>query len=348
MSNTALAITEIITSGSSMTELQSDIDLSDLPSHSVASVKASLGQVRMSQQRLGRELLYMIQHLVWIKDILGDRFNAFVQAELNIPSRTLSRYFSIQKVLEAHFSDDGKVNLVQASQFSQNALCLLSSTTNDEVMTELREMADKGQAINEAMVTKVLNEHDTDYKAQLASTQAEADAARREADRLKQRSDAETLRFERVLANNEEQLRRSELERAALAETVQKLEKEAVQVIEKTVEVEVVPPGFTTVVDAVNATNVLLEEAKKKHAAVEEEIKEIKATSATLKQSIAELEGGAEEFIKLKQQLDSIIVKYPSALLSAMSDIDGNIKKVIKGLGLSFVELGNQLTSATN
>lgn len=335
---TNIAISEPSAVPSFNNNLTSGIDLSEFSHQQVMEIQLYVGQFRMSQQRLGKELLYMTQQLVWLQEILKEKFQQFAYIELKIQPRTLRRYLSVNKVLRAKFMTDGEINYVQASQFTQNALVLLSPETDEEVMTELRAMADKGVKIDEQAVRKLLESQNQDYEARLASTQAEADAAIKELEAIKTQRELEVARLERKLSSNEELLRRAAENKAALEEENAKLQKSTTTV--EIQEVEVVPAGYKSTMEAVN-------EAKRALADANAQVEQLKKRSEEIKASIAELECGADEVMKLKSQVDTLLTKYPVSRLKALSSADGNIQALIAGLGHSMIEMGRQLTTAT-
>lgn len=323
-------------------------DLADLSDQQIASLSVCVTQFRLSQQRLGHELFALASTLVRMKDILGSRFGKFVEDELNISVRTANRYLHIHTVLQTHFSSNGLINVAQASQLTQNALRLLSPDTPEDVIGEIRELADKGgKKIDEATIRQILESRERDLEAALASAQAEQLATVEELKKARSQSELHQARMQNELDKSEELLRRAALQRDALEAEIEELQKKATIVTEKEVIKEVPPAGYSSAIDAVNAANQMLVEAQTKKKKLEDEIAAANRRHEELKAQVAELEAGEAEFLKLKGMLEDVLVKYPLARLKAMTAIDSNIKNVMHGIGQTMAELGQQLQLAS-
>lgn len=147
--------------------------LADLSSDSLIRLRMSVSEFRSSGRRLIGELYVMTQQLCVMQEILGDNFRSFVQSELDLGNRMISRYMHINKVLKTHFSHNGQVDLSEANAFTQRALALLSPTTDSHVVDELRVIASQGKNIDHHVVMEAMNKAEADAVAQLASAQAD-------------------------------------------------------------------------------------------------------------------------------------------------------------------------------
>jgi len=85
----------------------------NLSSEDYLRLRMSVSEFRSSGRRLIGELFVMTQQLCVMRDILGDRFRAFVEVELGLSPRMISRYMHMNKVLNTHFTVDGRVDLKQ-------------------------------------------------------------------------------------------------------------------------------------------------------------------------------------------------------------------------------------------
>ena len=320
------------------------LDLSDLSSDSQLRLRMSVAEFRSSGRRLIGELYVMTQQLCVMRDILGDRFRVYVEAELGLAPRMISRYMHINKVLTTHFSVNGQIDLGEANAFTQRALALLSPTTDSNVVDELRELASKGMSIDHNVVMEVMNKSEADAVTQLASSQADLTAKTRQLEELSQQREVERSRSQRELDSQAEMLRRNEQRRKDLEEELVKLRSQETQV--QFQDREVVPPGFTSVEEAIAAKTRQLDELVDKRDTVSTAIDSLTKQQLKLQDAVQQSSATASQFLAMKEQADILIAQFPIALLKSLSTKDLAVKAAIATLGETFVLFGKQLTNA--
>jgi cell division protein FtsB len=320
------------------------LDLSDLSSETLMRLRMSVSEFRSSGRRLIGELYVMTQQLCIMRDILGERFRTFVDAELGLAPRMISRYMHINKVLNTHFSVDGQIDLNEANAFTQRALALLSPSTDTQVVEELRELASQGTTIDHNVVMNALNQAEADAVAQLASTQADLTAKTRQLAEMAQQREVERARNQREVESQAEMLRRAEQRRNDLEEEITKLRSQETQV--RFEEKEVVPAGYASVEEAISAKTRELESLVGEREAVSAEISTLTEQQKKLQDAVQQTSASASQFLAMKEQADTLIAQFPIALLKSLSEKDPTVKAAIASLGETFVLFGQQLAKA--
>ena len=320
------------------------LDLNDLSSDSLIRLRMSVSEFRSAGRRLVGELFVMTTQLCVMRDILGDRFRPFVERELDLSPRTISRYMHMHKVLTTHFMVEGRVNLDEANAFTQRALALLSPTTDNQVVMDLRELASKGQHIDEKLVLEVMSKAEEDAVTKLASTQAELTALTRDLDNVRQAREVERAKSQRELASQTEMLRRGEQRSKDLEEEIEKLRTQTTQV--RFEEKEVVPAGYASVEEAIAAKTGELATLAGERDAISTEIQSLTERQSQLRQAVEQTNVSTAQFVAMKDQADALIAQFPIALLKSLSEKDPTVKAAIKSLGQTMVLFGEQLAKA--
>jgi hypothetical protein len=332
---------------SDTTALRSDLstlDLGDLSIDDQTRLRMSVSEFRSAGRRLIGELYVMTQQLCVMRDILGECFRSFVDAELGLGPRMISRYMHINKVLTTHFTVGGQVDLNAANAFTQRALALLSPSTDTQVIDELRVLASNGTTIDHNVVLDALNKAETDVVAQLASTQADLTTKTRELADLAQQREVERARNQREVDSQAELLRRAEQRRTDLEDEIAKLRAQETQI--KFEEKPVVPPGYASVEAAIKAKSLELESLATQRESVVADIDSLAEKHKKLQEAVQQTSTGASQFMAMREQADALIAQFPIALLKSLSDKDPAVKSAITSLGETFVLFGQQLSKA--
>lgn len=319
-------------------------DLGELTGDDQMRLRMSVSEFRSSGRRLIGELFVMTQQLCVMRDILGERFRSFVEAELGLAPRMISRYMHINKVLNTHFTVDGQVDLSEANAFTQRALALLSPSTDTQVVEELRELASQGATIDHNVVINALNQAEADAVTQLASAQADLTTKSRQLADLAQQREIERARNQREGESQAELLRRAEQRRSDLEDEIAKLRSQATQI--QFEDKEIVPAGYATVEEAIAAKNRELESLASRRDAVAAEIGSLNAQQKKLQDAVQETSASASQFLAMKEQADLLIAGFPIALLKSLSAKDPAVKTAIASLGQTFAIFGQQLLKA--
>lgn len=322
----------------------SSVDFADLSPEHITSLRFCVGQFRINQNRMLEGYFACAGLLLQIKEIVGDQFTKFAQTELGLPLRTIQRYMKVNQAALSHFSEDGQINVKEVSMFTQSALLLLSPETDDEIIFEIKALLNQGEKINEATVQKIIARRDADLEAQIVAAQAETAFANKELKTVTDRSEILSARLQNQLSKQEEQVRRLTEQRAALEEEIQVIRAQETVVTEK--EVEVVPAGFKSALEATEAAQKQLALAVEKKDKIEAEIVAAEKKRTSILEDVSVIETGNEEVLKIKSQIDEIILKYPTALLRAVSDASPSAKTALESAADALIFLGNQLRGA--
>jgi len=319
-------------------------DLSDLSGDDAVRLRMCVSEFRSSGRRLIGELYVMTQQLCFMRDILGDRFRAYVQSELDLAPRMISRYMHINKVLNTHFTVDGQIASDVANAFTQRALALLSPTTDTDVVQELRELASQGKSIDHNVVMDAMNRAEADAVAQLASAQADLTAKSRQLADLQQQREIEQARNQRETDSQSEMLRRGEQRRKDLEDEIHKLRSQETEV--RYEPKEIVPAGYASVEEAISAKTRDLASLDTERTAVSADIETLTEQRKKLQDVLQQTNAGVAQFLVMKEQADSLIAQFPIALLKSLSEKNPTVNAAIASLGETFVLFGQQLTKA--
>ena len=319
-------------------------DLSDLSSDDQLKLKMAVAEFRSSGRRLVGELYIMTTQLCMMRDLLGERFRSFAEAELGLNQRTVSRYLHMNKVLNTHFSVGGQVNVHEVNAFTQRALALLSPTTDLQVIEDLREVASKGGRIDEKLVIEVMNKAEEDAKVQLASTQADLTLKTKQLEEVQQQRELERARSQRELESSTELLRRAEQRRTDLEGEIEKLRSQATEVRYESK--EVVPAGYASIEEAIDARTQELDAMASQRDAVADDIATLTQRQKAIQEALEQTNASAAQFLAMKEQADALISHFPIALLKSLSEKDPVVKGAIVSLGQTMILFGEQLAKA--
>lgn len=320
------------------------LDLSDLSSESVMRLRMSVSEFRSSGRRLIGELYVMTQQLNVMRDILGERFRQFVEAELGLAPRMISRYMHINKVLNAHFTVDGQIDLNDANAFTQRALALLSPSTDSHVVEELRELASQGKGIDHNLVVEVMQRAEADAVTQLASAQADLVSKTKQLADLTQQREIERARHLRESEGQNELMRRAEQRRSDLEDEIAKLRSQETQV--RFEEKEIVPAGYASAEEAVAAKTRELNSLLAQRESVLAEIGSLNDKKQKIYSAVEQTSASAAQFLAMKEQTDALIAQFPIALIKSLSDRDPSVQAALTSLGETLVKFGQQLNKA--
>lgn len=330
----------------SVVAFQSGIDLSHLSAQEQMALQACVIQYRGGMQRVASEMYFVAEQVYQMKEILGDLFDKFALEELGVSERTARRYLQYRKVLAAHFADErGRINVANAMHLTGGAVALLTGDTDQEVIDEIRRLTGEGKTVDATTVKEILQAQ-SELRAQLASAEADADLARRQKEDLAEKRALDEARYRNEIERAQENLRRVTQQRDTLEEELQQAQSKSTAVDVKEVPVEVVPAGFATVEDAIADANkrlqALHEEEVKAKAALEDALKQ----SAQAREEAAAAIEGTRELTALRDQLESVLAKYPRALRAKIAAANDDAKQTLTALGKAMIRFGEELVEA--
>lgn len=329
-------------------ELWSDgpnISVASLPADEQQAVQECITEWLSAGRRLISELFIMTEQLLKMRQILGRKFGPLVRAELNISRRQAYRYMHINKVLKAHFQVNGELAWGNGT-ISQTALALLTPTTDESVIQEVKLALGNGQAIEAPMVSELLARRESEHATMLAAAQADAQMAQQRLQRRLETSEVELARIQRDSAAQTEMLRRNSEARAVLEEENAKLRREANEVRFEEKRVEVVPPGFASAVDAIAAKTKELGDLETQRTALESSITSLTNDRERLRNEVSRMSTSTAEFREMKSAIDQIVDRFPLVALNEMAAGDKKLKAAFLALGETMMQYGQRLSQA--
>lgn len=325
----------------------SAVDLTDISDENRAVLHTCVAEYRSAGRRVVSELLTMTEQLVRIQEIVGGRrFYPFVRNELGLSKRTISRYLHLHKVLQQHFAIEGKVPLSVANSISSRALELLSPDTDASVIQEVRSVIDGGGKIDSRAVEAILAKREADHAAALASAQADAQAATRSLDRSRDQHAVELARAQRELSSQTELLRRAEQNSQILEEENDALRRQSTEVRFEEKKVEIVPPGYSSIQEAIDAKKGELTDLAAREESTARSIAALEEQRQTMEAKLIAFNASVGQFIAMKDQVDALISTFPLASLKELAAGDKNISTALSALGQTMTLFGEQLQAA--
>lgn len=323
------------------------VDLTDISEENRAVLHTCIAEYRSAGRRVVSELLTMTEQLVTIQEIVGGRrFYPFVRNELGLSKRTISRYLHLNKVLQQHFAIEGKVPLSVTNAISSRALEMLSPNTDATVIEEVKSVIDGGGKIDSRTVEAILAKREADHAAALGSAQADAQAATRSLDRSRDQHTVELARAQRELSSQTELLRRAEQNGQILEEENTALHRQSTEVRYEEKRVEIVPPGYSSIQEAIEAKQGKLTELAAREESTARSIAALEEQRRAIEKKLATFNASVGEFIAMKDQVDRLISTFPLAALKKMAVGDKNINAALSSLGQTMKLFGEQLQFA--
>lgn len=323
------------------------VDLTDLSEDHQAVLRSCVAEYRSAGRRVVSELHIMTEQLVRIEEIVGRRrLFPFCRNELGLSTRTITRYLHLNKVLQQHFAVEGKVPLSVTNAFSTRALQMLSPDTDESVIQEVKSVIDGGGKIDSRTVEAILAKREADHTAALASAQADTQAAERALARSRDQYTVELARAQRELTTQTELLRRAEQNSQILEEENGALRSQTTQVRYEEKRVEIIPPGYNSVQEAITSKQDELNELAAKKESAARSLAALDEQRRAMEEKLAVFNASVSEFVAMKDQVDLLIATFPLASLKEMAAGDKNINVALSTLGQTMVLFGEQLKSA--
>jgi chromosome segregation ATPase len=316
------------------------LDLTVLSDEAQFQLRLCVQEFRSSGNRLAREVFSMTTQLSTMQEILGQQFFVFVDQELGLSRRTAMRQLQVHKVLKAHFSTDGRINVAEASNFTQRALSLLTERTDEAVIDELKQLASDGITISDTLVRKVIDEHGKSSHTEVAVAQAEMVTLTAKLGAAHENIETQRLRFQEQLRNSEEQLRRAEANAKVLEDELDEIKHAPTTVATERIHVPTLPPGFTDAEEAIAAKKFEL-------ATLNDSIIALNKNRVKAQEQLQDLTANAAEFLEMKGKVDELFVKFPKALIQSMASTDDKVHLAAAALGNAMIQFGSQLVSAS-
>ena len=328
-----------------MMHISTTVDLSKLSAEQTCNLYAYVADFRTSSRRIEEEFLLLISKLKQIQDLLGDDIYKFAEEVFGLKEWTVKRYLRINAALKTHITTEkGLIDVAEAKHYTKGALSLLNPITDDDVITEIRQLAQNGIQVNEKTVKDIIASRNVDYETRLAEATAEADQANNALKQAQIQRDLEIARSRQHQENSAELLRRANAEKEALQLELDELQKQAtvVGVSETVVKEQVVPPAYASIEEAIADAKSKLKAVEAKRDALQQETDAL----TQKQQAMSQLEMSASEFNDIQQAANELLNRYPAARIAAISSSDPKVKVALSKMGEVFVSFGKHLTSA--
>lgn len=335
------SITNYVGFSDSTIKLTTSVDLSEFNNEKLLSLSLYLTTFKQSQKRLADEIFISSQQMFLMEQLLGSKIFQFAEEEFGLKHRTVRRYLHTYNMLASHITTDGRIAVDEARQFTRSALLLLSTDTAEEVILEIRNIAQSGTIVNEATVKRLLDEQSGDFESKMSASQAEISANKKNLASLNEKLELSQARLNTVQSNSAEKERRLSLQVEELEAEINKLKEGEIQVVNK--EVEVVPSGFKSIQEAITSENIKHHEIQKKIAEFIEEKKTLEQELTLIRDSFKVLQVSSEDVAKFRSEIESAFLKMPYSRLLALSQADVGIASMLKEVGNDLISRGQQL-----
>lgn len=332
---------------SGISEIQSAVNLTHLSQEQLFTLRLCVAEFKASRGRIEREFLILSSKLAMMKEILGDQFIAFAKDDLGLPIRTVQRYLTINQCMEKHLSTGGRIDIGEAQLYTQGALSLLAPVTDDDVIEEVRGLAQSGAKISEAVVRDIIASRNVDYEGRIALAESDAAAATNQLREVESKRELESSRMKSHIERQDEIHRRDQEKVAALEEDLERLRGQATVVTEREVDRPVVPPGYATIADAIAAAERDLAQARSRASDATREADELATRNVDLKASLATFTADTQDFLRVKTTVEELLLQMPKAHLQAIAARDADVKEALEVMGRALIQFGTQLCTAT-
>lgn len=321
------------------------VDLSHLSPEKRDRLKMCVGEWHGAAKRLVTELYTMSHQLAEMREILGEQFYSFCEHELGIKRRTVFRYLQVNKVLSVHFMDNGKLTIADHS-ITQRALLLLSPTTDSSVMDEVKTAMNDGKIVDAALLQEMLARHKAESEMRLASAQAESQAALRTMDRKLELTELELARTKRDAESQEEMLRRNRQQAALLDEENRTLRAAATEVRFEKQDVEIVPPGYKSTLDAIQDKQQQLQKLTAEEESLQRSVVVLNERHAQAQAQLDSMLASTANFRELQAAVEALMSRYPIDTLVTLANRERSVKGAYHSLGTTMTLFGAQLIKA--
>jgi len=322
-----------------------DVHLKDLSGQQQMELYAMLTELRSSIRRVQSEFNFIALKLGQMHEILGDGLYAFVQEKIGMQRFQVNRMLLQHKALKTHLSDEaGRIDMVAASRFTQGALRLFAPIEDNEVIEEVRKLADKGEKINEKLIERVIESHKSDADARVALAETEAERATKKLSEEKEKHETAMLRLQSQVNASSDQLRKMAEHRETLEQELDNLRKQATIVTEK--KVDTIPEGYTSIQEAIDAANKQLAHVQQLERTLTDENTRLVEEQARLKVENAGLQTSVADYMEIKSLADRFLLQFPQAKLKAIAGSSNEYRTAIAGMAEAMIDFGKQLQNA--
>jgi len=276
-------------------------------------------------------------------------FLQIVQESIRFNPRTVYRFQTAAQNYKKHFAGITGPEYARIKQLPLATLMQLDDSVGPEFIDELKNMAANGKLSNSA-VEKVLeavkeNQIKGEQLSSLEKEKLDSEAKLAELNAQLSKVQAEMAKMQLDTRASSDRIMELENENGLLQQDLLEESKKAAVVTEKEVIKEVLPKKYKSLEDAVNLIEdeITIKSAQKEKIlsdiqAETRRLQEIKEAADAKKVSIETLE-------KIVQDVDTVIAKYPSALLEKITASHPESKAVLATLSKKLAALATQLSA---
>lgn len=326
-------------------ECEQHFDLSHLSEMQQLQLRGLSDQYFNSLKRIEQEFVYLSTHVGKMQEILGDDLTKYAEQVLGIKPRTLNRLLTIERVLKTKLSDDNIINVNEAKQFTRGALYLLSPVTDSDIFEEVRQLAQNGVRINEAVVREIINSRNVKYEEQITIVNAELSKNTKDLETLKAKTDLEISRAQMMIAKQSELLRREQDTKILLEEEIETLRRQTSIVAIEERKIEVLPEDYSSLEEAINSQRKKMLELESQKKETETQIAFLNEKQTSLKETIGNLEQTTTDYVQLRTVVEQLISQFPLIKLQLLKNSSNSMRENITALGLTMIELGTHLSN---
>jgi regulator of replication initiation timing len=265
---------------------------------------------RQSGNRLVQEFVRMCEALYNIQTMLETQFIPFVEQHLGLTKGTAYRYLTIYRGMKLVNAGESR----EIDQFTKGALHLIGGQTDDDLITEIREIAKEGGSINETAVKEIIAKRNTATDADLALARAEFAKAEQLLISKQAEFDIENTRLRLENAGLSKALDVSDETLKDANEEIARLQYSETVVVEKVV--EVTPEGFQTTENAIAVKKRELRAKENELAAVAAKLEATKAEEARLRELMSAAKAGKDQTDAFVLAANALIATFPAGTLA--------------------------------
>jgi hypothetical protein len=284
--------------------------------------KHLISQCRTLMKRIGMDSMQLIMHVAELKKINStDDFNWIITHELKLSTSTVNRWLTIADTAEKYFLNDGAFSSQELTNVTRNAFMLISAeSVNETVIADVRDLLKTKGKVSEDDIEKLLESKEA-TRNRIAVTEAEAElertkkaAAQLEAQLLK--AQANEAAVARRLENAEKDAKALEAELKDVSARYKELVASPSDV--GMVEKEVVPKGYKTIREAMEAANKQMMDVQEQLSKTRDEVKAAKEEAAQAKSEAARAKAAAKDVNDVIAEIEVLIAKLPDVLVQRM------------------------------
>ncbi|MBU3625878.1 hypothetical protein ICN48_06475 [Polynucleobacter sp. JS-Safj-400b-B2] len=323
--------------------------LSKLTSDDRTVVLMLINGINTLRDQASRTMIDIGLKLNELESHVPDNFLEIVTTHCGFSSRNVRKLQTAAANYRLHFENLSAPEFKKFREFPIAKLALLGQDTDPEIIEELKNLAINGTLSN-STIDKVLdsikeNRVNAEKLSDYERENIESESRIIELERQLKEVESETAQLRVNSRNASDRVLELEKENKLIQSDLIDETKKPPRIVEIEVTKEVLPKRYKTLEDAVNSIE---DEITEKSSEKERILAEIQHESKRLNDIRSEFEAkkvSLESVEKIVADIDIIIAKYPSALITQISASAPESKAILQGLRKKLSALASQLAT---